>query len=196
MIDIALKFIMRELNSFLASRTGSKAVEAVLKGVVDDAGKCALPEPGIGISLVNLEEDRVLNHQTPEFAERNGRSVLADGKPLMVEPPVRLDLILLFTAHFKDYQQALEYLSHILAFFQSHPVFTPQTFPSLDARILRLSPQLMSPTFEQLNQIWAFIGGKQLPSVFYRARTVLIREDVPARIAPPITTIAIPMNPL
>ena len=43
---------------------------------------------------------------------------------------------------------------------------------------------------EQLSQIWAFIGGKQLPSVLYKLRMVALQEATQSAIQPPLKVLA------
>ena len=37
---------------------------------------------------------------------------------------------------------------------------------------------------QRLNQIWAFIGGKQLPSVVYRIGMVVLQDEAEAMVNP------------
>jgi len=107
----------------------------------------------------------------------------------VLEPELKLNLHLLFAANFKVYDQALKYISHVLTYFQSHPSFTSVEYPPLDTWIEKLTTELQSLSYEQLNQVWAFIGGKQLPSVIYKVRMVSLQAMVPTLIQPPITEI-------
>ena len=77
----------------------------------------------------------------------------------------------------------------MLTFFQSHSVFTRARYPGLDPRIEKLGVDLMSLGYEQLNQVWTFVGAKYLPSAVYRVRLVALQDDEPASVAPPITRI-------
>jgi hypothetical protein len=36
--------------------------------------------------------------------------------------------------------------------------------------------QLFTPTFEQLNNIWGTLGGRQLPSVIYKIKLIQIKQ--------------------
>ena len=182
MLDIALKFLAAELNTYLLVRTSSDFGTVQVGRPVDDTGKWAVKEDHLGVALVNIEEERTVKTQVPEPQLVNGRQVLR-------EPELKLNLYLLFVANFKQYDVALKYLSLVLTFFQSHPLFTRERAPGLDPRIERMAADLQSPGFEQLNQLWAFVGGKQLPSVLYRIRLVVVQDMEPARIGPPITRI-------
>jgi hypothetical protein len=168
-LDVALKFLVKELNSYLLLRTGSTFGEADVCKLVSDDGKWAVTEDRIGVALINVEEERIVRSQLPEATYVNGRNVV-------LPPALKLNLHLLFAAYFKHYDEALRYLSYVLTYFQSHPVFTPDQYPGLDARIEKLVPELQSLNYEQLNQVWAFIGGKQLPSAIYKLRMVALQD--------------------
>jgi hypothetical protein len=180
MIDAALEFLVAEYNAYLVARAGDAFGAAELSRPVDDTGKWAIPENHIGVSLVNVDEERVLKAQLPEPTYVNGRQV-------MLEPPVKLNLDVLFAANFKAYSQALKGLSRVMTFFQAHPRFVSAEYPSLSPAIERLVPELRSLGFEQLNQLWAFLGGKQLPSVLYRVRLVALQDLEPHVTGEPIT---------
>ncbi|MFZ5842755.1 MAG: DUF4255 domain-containing protein [Pseudomonadota bacterium] len=182
MLDVTLKFLQQQLNAYLLVRTGSDFGAVEMCQPIDDTGKWAVKEDVLGLSLINIEEERILRSQLPESTYLNGQNIL-------LQPPLRLNLHLLFLARFKQYDQALRQLSHVLTFFQSHLLFTPGQHPGLDPRIEKLTLELQSPNYEQLNQIWAFLGGKQLPSVLYRARMVLLQDAETAAILPPLTEI-------
>lgn len=182
MLDVTLKFLVQELNGYLLARTGSDFGAVELCQAVDDTGKWAVKEDVLGLSLINIEEERVLRAQLPETTYLNGQHVL-------LQPPLRLNLHLLFSARFKQYDQALRQLSHLLTYFQGHLQFTPDQYPGLDPRIEKLVLELQSPSYEHLNQIWAFLGGKQLPSVLYRMRMIILQDAETAAVQPPLTEI-------
>ena len=182
MIDLALQFLVSELNSFLLSRTGTEFGKAELGRLVDDNGKWVVKENQIGIALLNIEEERTTRTQTPQPTFMSGRQV-------MLQPELKLNLHVMFAANFQNYDQGLRQLSNVLTFFQARPVFVQDEYPSLDARVSRLAVDLISLSYEQLNQVWAFIGGKQLPSVLYRVRLVVLQDVQPDTIQPPVTTI-------
>lgn len=182
MIDVALGFLVQEYNAYLAARTAEKFGEAKLCRPVDDTGKWAIAENQVGVSILNVEEERVLRSQVPE-------PTYVDGRPVLLEPEIKLNLDVLFAANFKDYAQSLKALSRVLTFFQAHPRFVTGENPGLDPAIQRLVPELRSLGFEQLNQLWAFLGGRQLPSVVYRVRMVALQDVEPRVTGAPITTI-------
>jgi hypothetical protein len=183
MIDVALNFLVAELNGFLVARTGATQGGVGLSRVVDDTGKIAIPSPGLGLALVNIDEERVLKSHLPS-------TVLINGKQVLLEPELKLNLTIIIAANFAKYEDALRQLSWVLTFFQAHPGFTRDRFPALDPRIERFVVELYSLTFDQLNQLWSCNGGRQLPSAVYRVRLVAVQDIEPAAIRPPVTEVA------
>jgi len=185
MLDIALTFLKDELNTYFLTekgQTGSDSVKVKIGKLVDEAGKYAFDLGSIAASNINIEEDRIFKSQVPH-------SIYTNEKLVTIKPELKLNLYVLFAANFKEYTDALKYISYVLTYFQTHPAFTSVEYPALDPRIEKLTTELQTLSFEQLNQIWAFIGGKQLPSVIYKVRMVAIQGMVPSAIQPPILTI-------
>ncbi|BAY09876.1 DUF4255 domain-containing protein [Calothrix sp. NIES-2098] len=182
MLDTALKFLTDELNTYLLTQTGLDTVKVEMSKLVNEEGKYAFELDTIAASIINIEEERVFKSQVPEHIYSNGQHIV-------LEPELKLNLHVLFAANFKVYEQALKYLSYVLTYFQSHPAFTSVEYPALDPRIEKLTTELQTLNYEHLNQIWAFIGGKQLPSVIYKVRMVAIQGMVPSSIQLPVLEI-------
>ena len=182
MLDAALKFVAGEVNAHLLKRTGSSFGPVSLGPVVDDSGKWVIAPNTLQLTLVNVEQEPTLRNVPPERVQV--------GATLVLQPAaLRLNTVVLFSASFSDYAQALRQLSHVLIFFQSHPVFQAELHAALPPPIERLTAELISHTPEQLNQLWTMLGGKHLPSVAYRLRLVVLQDSEPASTGAPITTI-------
>jgi hypothetical protein len=183
MLDVALKFLAGEVSTYLFAVKGAESEDLVkLTRLVDESGKYALSEGSLAMTLINIEEERNFKSHLPEAKYVNGQHTI-------LEPELKLNLHILFAAHFRDYDQALKVLSSALTYFQAHHSFTPEEYPALDVRIPKLVVELQSPTYEQLNQVWGFIGAKQLPSAIYKVRLVVLQDESLTAIQPPLTTI-------
>jgi hypothetical protein len=183
MVDIALKFLRDELASYILARTASSLEEVKLTKIVDDDGKHShLTGDVVLINLVNVEEERTVKEQLPTYT-------YIDGQHVVLEPELRLNLHLLFATYFQQYDVGLKYLAYVVTFFQSHSYFTPTKNPGLDSRIEKLVVELQPLGYDQVSQIWTYVGGKQLPSVVYKVRMVAIQDIEPSTIKPPITNI-------
>ncbi|WP_077000838.1 DUF4255 domain-containing protein [Variovorax sp. KK3] len=182
MIDTALEFVAEELNAHLRKRMGNELSTVDLGPVVDERGNWVGPMDTLRVTLFQIDEERVLRAQMPE------RTVVA-GREVMLPPPIKLNLVLLLSARYQQYAQALRTLSHTMAFFQARPVFTPADSPALPDNLERLSIDLVTYGPEQLNQMWTCLGAKHLPSAVYRVRLVALQDSEPIGTGAPITTI-------
>lgn len=127
---------------------------------------------GLAITLVNLEEEKTLRNEpsTERIAGALRRR----------EPPVSLNLYLLFAFEFQSYETSLAHLSGLIGLFQSQRWFdrsretAGNPFPDgLD----RLVFEMHNMNFEALNNLWGVLGGAYYPSVVYRVRLVRIQTD-------------------
>jgi hypothetical protein len=182
MIATLFEFLRSELQDFIQQRAGKAGIGVDLCGVVDESGRIALGENRIGLNLVCIEEDRTLKQAAPEFSA-------GTAEPAARQPVLRINAVAMFAAYFKQYDQALKAISLVLQFLQSHALFRPEVTPRLDARFPRVSLELLTLSYEQLNQIWGFVGGKQLPSVFCRIRTITIQDEAPSYTEPLIRAV-------
>jgi hypothetical protein len=182
MLDSVLTFLESEINVYVRKRTGI-ATDMVEAGpIADDQGKWAVKEGQLRLALINIEEERALRSQVPQRA-------LQDGSHIILQPDLKLNLVLMIAGRLKNYADTLRYLSHVMTFFQAHSAFSAAEYPGLDPRIAMLSVELLAYGPEQLNQTWAYLGTKYLPSVVYRVRMVVLQDVEPLGIGKPITTI-------
>lgn len=181
MFDKAVSFLCDEVNVHLKKRTGDVGNVIEVGAIADDQGKWAFAE-GLRLSLVNIEEERVMKSQVPERR-------LVGGHHVTLQPEVKLNLVLMFAARLKVYGDSLRYLSQVMTFFQANPSFNSGDRPGLDRRIDKLNVELLSYGPEQLNQLWAYLGTKYLPSVLYRVRLIRLQDEEPEGVGRPISVI-------
>ncbi|HEX8242778.1 MAG TPA: DUF4255 domain-containing protein [Longimicrobium sp.] len=183
MLDVAMEFLKDELNAYLAARNGTDQVKAQLTRVMNDQNQVAIEPNSLAMTVINIEEERTFKAQVPTHAYTQGRHVVH-------EPELKVNLLVMVSAFFSNYAEALKHLSCALTWSQAHPAFNPTRSPALDPRIEKLTLELQTLAFEQLNQVWAFVGSKQLPSIFLRVRMVVLQDAEPAAVQPPITAVS------
>lgn len=186
MIIHALHVLRQELNVFLNSFGQENNDEVHLGNIaqldIPDQGPANNLRNKIVISLVNLREEKSLKNGP--FSRRNDTTLRTE----YFNPPVYLNLYLLITASQSSYNNALIYLSRIVAFFQAKNVFTNENSATINAGAdvpatelmdeFKLILELYSPSFEEQNHIWGTLGGKQLPAVMYIARLIEVKRAV------------------
>jgi len=187
MLDKALFFFADELNAYLQARTGVLGTKVKVSAIVNEDGKYVMDAESIAITILNIEEETIIK-------EHKRQHVYQSGQHKVFNPKLNLNLMVMFSAKFTVYDQALKYISHVLTFFQNNNSFSPNTYPSLDRTVEKLNIELQRLSFDELNQVWAFIGGKQLPSVIYKVRMIAIQDQIQNEIQQPIIVIDSTVN--
>lgn len=193
MIGKAVNLILRELRAFLAARNPSESNDAPDFAVVGNIGLADVPDlmppirERVVISVVNIAEESTFKN-APHY-ERVGNSTRYRNAPKY------LNLFVLFSANYANAETALRRLSQVVTFFQGKRVFTLQNSPSpgtVDDPLaeMRLVMELFSLTFEQVNYLWASLGGKQMPFVLYKVRLTRVQDDRTQGEAPVIERVA------
>jgi hypothetical protein len=197
MIDLALEFLTQQVNDYLNLRNApisGSVPEIVLTNVAAEDGNWAIPPKTLGLSLINIEEDRVNMDQVTTHRNINGEIE-------NYNPEIKLNLYILISANFAAgdaggntnttgvYAEGLKQLSYVISCFQGKYVFTTDNSPTLSPNIKKLIVELYSSSFEQQYNFWNVVGAKYLPSVLYRVRMLVYQEHRVLEQSAPITNI-------
>jgi hypothetical protein len=211
MIKAALILLREELRTYLSSKgdTTDVILENIALLETNDASNL---DQRIIISLVNIEEESTLKNASSNFS-KTGSS-----KGAYSNPPVFLNLYLLITANYtggdspkNNYLLALSNLSYVISFFQSRNSFTignsqvPNILDFYDAQDklylpdltdMKITMELYTLTFEQINHLWGSLGGRQAPFAMYKARLIMVRERNIIREVPLIEEVRADSSPI
>ncbi len=173
MIFSALKLLRNELNAYLQQGSSTNLVHLENIGTFEDDQSANKPR-GVIMSLVNMTEETALKNQK-SYRPRSQDAVTEN-------PPIFLNLFVLFAINLSDYETSLQRLSQVVRFFQGKNHFTHQNSPDPDAVFpngshFRLIMEMHTLGFEDLSHLWGILGGKQHPSVLYRMRLVEMQRD-------------------
>lgn len=115
--------------------------------------------------LTNIAEDTVPRGSQSRSARSVGQA-----------PPVHLDIyVMLASGHDPEiYGEGLKLISAALMFFQSTPVMTPRAAPDMPAGLSQLSVEIANLKVEEIGQLWGNLGGRYVPSVMFKVRSVMI----------------------
>ena len=192
MINHVLSAIRNELNDFIKVKDPTNFGDldiVVLSNLVTQNGELAFTtsnnnqsEHKIVITLVNVEEERVLKEQN--YFKKSPQDTI-----ISLNPEIKINLSVLFTAYSTSYDTSLRILSYLLGFFQMKNVFTAQNTPELNGYIDRATIELQTLSAEQNNHLWGYLGAKYMPSVVYRVKLLIIQEGQKTMEGPPITII-------
>ena len=167
MIDVTLRYVRNELNEYL-QRRGNYSDPVALSNIqsLDGANANRLTDKII-ISLIKADHD-VSGGRQPVASRTQ------DLEHYRRVPPLPLNLYLLASANFGNYEDGLKYLSATIAFFNSHSPFDPQRSPLLPKGISQLDLHIENLSIHDLSTLWGVLGGTHLPSMYYKARVVSI----------------------
>jgi hypothetical protein len=167
MISDAVAYIRREVVAYLGV-ADTDVVAGNIPLLKEDANA-----RGLYVSVVNLEEEHTLRN--------TGHALRQNGAVRYQEPPVHLNVYLLFAAAFDNYETGLLRLSQAIELFQSRRVFEAATASpgiAFPVSLERLIFDFYDLTLEQLNHLWGVLGGAYFPSALYKVRLVTIQRDV------------------
>lgn len=171
MINIALNVLREKLNEYFRIKAG---VDSDLVKFIDSNNNDPVSFTNNAVTpfLINVSEDR-------KFRKPDQYSgVVQDGIRTQMNPEIRIELLVLFVSKFGDYDQALNFLSYVIKFFQTNRVFTPNNSPSLsEENIEKLIIELISIPLEEQNQVWHSLNTSYLPSVLYRIRLLSFIDE-------------------
>ena len=193
MLFRALEFTRINLNNYineiLDNDQGSQETYVLLGNIANTQDLSTTPNTDeremVYISLVNVEEEYSLKNERAYHKNLNGSIDYQN-------PPVYANLYVLFSANHTDYNVALQRLSQVMAFFQGKNKFTFSSAPVAESGVgftfteeernnFKLSFDLYTLTFEQINHLWGSLGGKAVPFVLYKVRLVEIEHEVKQR---------------
>ncbi len=172
MIQNVLPVIANELNDYLKSRFNSLEDKVVLSNIMDQAGSLAIEGSNkVVFSLINITEETTL--------KANANEQLMGGSFAQFAPSVSVNLTVLLSTQFnsRNYTEALRYVSGVLYFFQSKPLFTHENTPGLNAAVNKLHFDLLSMSTHDLMSLFSLMGAKYTPSVIYKVKMLTFNQE-------------------
>jgi hypothetical protein len=183
MISAAIGHLALQLNQHFKHQFQLLEDVVVVSNLVELDGSVA-PHANnkLVLTLANIEKD-TLPQRPKSGARGSDERLLQHGTPLFV------NLYLMMSANFGagNYAEALKYISHALAYFQQQSTFDQVNSPGLDERIERLVLDIENLPIASLNNVWSMLGGRYLPSVFYKVRMLALDTGAVTGQVPVIT---------
>ena len=170
MIDRAVSLVAQRLNAHLRARFGIADDLVVVSSLVDAEGKAPA---GVRNRLVVLVTG--ITHDTMSRGVQ-GRFPALAGRVAVNPVPVHLNVHLMLASSFdpENYLESLKILSHAVQYFQVHPVLDHLSAPEMDRSVQQLTFEIENLDTDATSQLWGILGGRYMPSVLYRMRTVTI----------------------
>jgi Pvc16 N-terminal domain len=176
MIQEALSCLTDEINIYFKSKLKITEDKVILSGIVNADGSIAIREENkIIVTLLNVEKETVSHN----------------GAVPHTSLPLNINLYILFSAYFAaaNYHEALRFLSFIMGYLQQKNVFNRSNTPQLDSAIVKLIFEMENLTTEKMNNVWATLGAKYMPSVMYKMRMLTIDGSIVREFRPEVSGI-------
>lgn len=169
MINAAITHLANQLNQQFKNNFQLLEDVVVVSNLVElDGSVAANANNKLVLTLVNIEKDSL--PYRPHQAHRGNDRLSVHSSPLY------LNLYLMMSANFGagNYAEALKTISQAISFFQQQAVFDRQNSPGLDSRIEKLILDMENLKIPDLNNLWSLMGGRYLPSAFYKVRMITV----------------------
>lgn len=180
MIDLALALVAQRLNSHLAARYGVQDELVSLSPLIDSEGKpTADARNRLVMFLTNIAQDT--SNRSAGVSRRSAQVVQAQ--------PIHLDIyFMLASAYDADtYAEGLKLISAALTFFQANSVLTPRNTPDMPAGLTQLSLDIANLKVEEMSQMWGNLGGRYVPSIMFKMRSVIVDASAVSEVVPLVT---------
>jgi hypothetical protein len=184
MIYEALLCITEDVNEYFRNKLKINEDKLVLSGIVNQDGTVAAQgENKILLTLLNVEKETIGKGNVGKEAVRTVPNT---------SPAVNINLYVLFSAYFgaANYGESLRFLSFIIGYLQNKSVFTRSNTPKMASNIGKLIFEIENLSIDKLNNVWATIGSKYMPSVMYKVRMLTFDDSVIREFRPSIEGIA------
>lgn len=135
-----------------------------------DIGNIANPPanaPPVLLSLVNLKEESAMKNAA--YSRVNSNTL----KTEYFNPFIYMNAYLMFSSRRANYATGIGDIARVIRFLHGQNVFDA-TFDGTDFKVV---VNIYSPTFEDLNHIWAILGGKIYPSIMYIMRVSELKSN-------------------
>lgn len=192
-IRLAMTFLRSQLNDYIKLRTGTPD-DAVQFIASEPAESAQFPLNVVTPLLINVEEDRT-------------NRMVMDRRGTGRTPEIDINLMVLFVCRFNDYEQGLSFLSLVVQFFQTTPVFDRQQYPSLGtvpnakggqssfSLIQKLTVELTTMPLAEQNEVWSALRTSYLPSVLYKVRMLTYQDHSLQIKGPDVQSVNLDLNP-
>lgn len=179
MIDQALQLVRDRLNDHLRVRFSVPEDLVNLSSLTDADGKPAQAARNrLALFLTNISRDAV-----PRSRSGGGAG------PVVQAQPMHVDIyFIVASGHDAElYGEGLKLVSAALMFFQAQPVFTPQNTPDMPPGLSQLTVEVSNLRVDEISQLWSNLGGRYVPSIMFKMRSVVIDAGAVTGVTPTIT---------
>ena len=181
MIDQAMILIAGQLNAHLGAQFSAADDIVAITPLTDAEGKpAANARNRLALFISNITQDPMPRRMSG--APPSSLGAVSRAKP------IHLDIYFMLAAAFdaETYTEGLKMLSAALRYFQANPLMTPQNTPGMARGLIQLAVEIDNLGNQEIGQLWGNLGGRYVPSVHFRMRSIMIDADAVSDVTPVI----------
>lgn len=171
MLDKALTIIAGRLNGFIRKRADvDESVVELASPVSPDGVMPVEANDKLLLFVANIAKETLTHSHHYKLPEK---SIVQRGAPL------HLNLYIFVAANFHPnrYAEALSFLSMAMQCLQENPVIDRSLVGDMPAGLERLTVDIENTDLNAVSNLWGILGGKYLPSVFYKVRMLTVSTE-------------------
>ena len=180
MIGQALQLVADRLNADLRARFAINEDLVALSPLSDPDGKPTQDTRNrLAIFLTGIVEDKVPRKRDAQRRSRTGEPAL----------PMHLDIYFMVACGHdaRIYGEGLKLLSSALLYFQKRPLWTPENTPEMPEGLSQLALEVANLELQENAHLWGNLGGRYVPSMMFKMRSICIDAEAITGLAPAIT---------
>lgn len=171
MLDQALKLIASRLNGFINQRVDiDENIVEIASPVSPDGVMPVEANDKILIFVANISKDTLPYSRSCQTV-----------KPGIIQSieALYLNVHISIAANFHGnrYVEALSFLSMAIQCLHENPVLDRYIVPDIPVGLEKLILEIENTDLNEVSNLWGMLGGKYLPSIFYKVRMLTIRPE-------------------
>lgn len=182
MLDKALILIAARLNDFIHKRVDlDESIVEVASPVSPDGVMPVEANDKVLLFVANISKDTLTKAQHYKTVQSGS---------VRHREPLHLNLYIYIAANFHParYSEALYFLSLAIQCLQECPIIDRSVVADMPKGLDKLVLDIENTDLNEVSNLWGILGGKYLPSVFYKVRMLTLQtEGVVSRIHPAST---------
>jgi hypothetical protein len=164
MINKVLKVLRDDLDTALNAESDEPVVVVVDNIAKEDNDATGISDKVV-ITLLSVEEETTLKN-TPRYERTENPKDYKKNNP-----PAYLNLYVMVAANRDTYEYSLRDISIAIETIQTKKILVNE------AEEFKCKIQMHTLPFDQLSYVWGLLGGKVIPSAFYKISIVKIQKD-------------------
>lgn len=177
MVNSMLGFLRRRISAEWGGVENIGGIDVV--NYIDHGGDPPSFHAKINLVVIRFEQEMQLQPAEP-FSRQD-----EEGRRFNSQPPLYLNVYVLVAAkpnpgdssNYYNYEDALLNLSRVLALFQAKRVFKAEAYPDFPSELEQIIVEMNALSLTQQNEVWASLKTSFLPSVCYKVKMLIFREQ-------------------